>query len=538
MIITDKITIKITYRNITHFKKLGYNDININDNINVNPSELFDNSPVIISAMCDTCYDINEIQYRTYIHNIKYDGNYYCKKCCHIKSKNTKKEKYGDENYNNIEKRINTNISKYGHTHHNKLKIFTDKIKKTKKEKYGDENYNNVIKSKNTKKEKYGDENYNNQDKLKETLLNRYGVDSIMKLESNRKKIKISKTEKIINKYKDYNIIDIDYDNYEFIYKCTNHISKIPKTIFYNRLATNTSLCTVCNPINDGKSDIENKLLEFIKDNYNGDIITNSRNIIKPYEIDIYLPELNLAFEFNGLYWHNELNKPKNYHKIKSDLCSQKNIQLIHVWEDEWVYKQNIVKSIILNKLGKNDIKVYGRKTIIKEISNNKIIKDFLDKNHIQGFVNSLIKIGLYYDNELVSLMTFGKKRLSMNNKSINNDYEMLRFCNKLNTSVIGGASKLFKYFLTTYNPDEVISYADRSYSNGNLYKQLGLKFIHTTEPNYYYVINNMKKYRFNFRKDILVKQGYDKNKTEHEIMLDRKIYRIYNAGNYKFTYK
>lgn len=114
----------------------------------------------------------------------------------------------------------------------------------------------------------------------------------------------------------------------------------------------------------------------------------------------------------------------------------------------------------------------------------------------------------------------------------------MFRFCNKLNTNVIGGASRLFSYFVKNYNPIEVTSYADRSWSQGELYKKLGFEFISKTEPNYYYVINGVRRYRFLFRKDVLIKQGYDPNKTEHEIMLERKIYRIHDSGNLKFVFK
>jgi len=113
----------------------------------------------------------------------------------------------------------------------------------------------------------------------------------------------------------------------------------------------------------------------------------------------------------------------------------------------------------------------------------------------------------------------------------------MLRFCNRLNTSVVGSASKLFKYFVKTYKPSEIVSYADRSYSEGDLYTILGFKMVSMTKPNYYYIINGIRKHRFGFRKDVLVKQGFDSNKTEHEIMLERKIYRIFNSGNLKFIY-
>lgn len=134
--------------------------------------------------------------------------------------------------------------------------------------------------------------------------------------------------------------------------------------------------------------------------------------------------------------------------------------------------------------------------------------------------------------------MTFGNLRKNMNSKSDSMcQYEMLRFCNKLNTNVIGGASKLFNYFIKKYKPKQIISYADRSYSNGDLYRILEFKFNSITDINYYYIIDNKRYYRFNFRKNILIKDGFDINKTEHEIMLERKIYRIYNSGNLKFIF-
>jgi hypothetical protein len=218
-------------------------------------------------------------------------------------------------------------------------------------------------------------------------------------------------------------------------------------------------------------------------------------------------------------------------------MCEKNNIKLIHIYEDDWMFKQEIVKSRILNLLMKTPNKIMARKCKVKEITDNKLVKDFLEKNHIQGFVGSQIKLGLYHENELISIMTFGKIRKSMGQKSKEKTYEMLRFCNKLNTVVIGGASKLFQFFIKNYDPVEIVSYADRSWSQGNLYKQLNFVYQYKTQPNYYYILNGIRKYRFLFRKDILVKQGYDRNKTEHEIMLERKIYRIYNSGNLKYVW-
>ena len=257
-----------------------------------------------------------------------------------------------------------------------------------------------------------------------------------------------------------------------------------------------------------------------------------NRTMLDKYELDIFIPEHNLAIEFDGLYWHSERFKKNDYHVNKTNLCKDKGIQLIHIFEDEWTYKQDIVKSRLKNILGLTSNKIFARKCQIKEVS-NKDSKIFLNKNHIQGNVNSNIRLGLYYNDELVSLITFGKTRLIMNGNK--NSNELIRFCNKLDTTVIGGADKLLKHFIKQYKPKEIITYADKRWSIGNLYKKLGFEYIHDSNPNYSYIINNKREYRFKYRKDILVKQGYDNNKTEHQIMLERKIYRIYDCGTKKY---
>jgi hypothetical protein len=273
---------------------------------------------------------------------------------------------------------------------------------------------------------------------------------------------------------------------------------------------------------------------DFIK-SLNIKTINNSRKIISPLELDIFIPSHNVAIEYNGLYWHSEINKPSNYHLNKTEMCEKQGIQLIHIFEDEWLYKQDIVKSRLKNILGLTPNKIYARKCVIKEID-IETSKKFLNENHIQGNVNSSIKIGLFYNNVLVSLMTFGKGRIALGGNS--NQFELLRFCNKLESIVIGGADKLLKYFIKTYNPKEIISYADRRWSQGGLYDKLNFIKTHNSQPNYWYINNNRREYRFGYRKSILVKKGFNPNKTEHQIMLDRKIYRIYDCGNiaYKKT--
>ena len=179
---------------------------------------------------------------------------------------------------------------------------------------------------------------------------------------------------------------------------------------------------------------------------------------------------------------------------------------------------------------------IYGRKTKIREVS-SKDSKEFLQNNHIQGNVNASIRLGLYYNHELVSLMTFGKKRKALGSSSEESEYEMYRFCNKLNTNVVGGASKLFKYFVNNHTPKSVLSFADRRYFDGNLYSKLGFDFVGETQPNYYYFKGLERHHRFKFRKDVLVKEGYDSSKTEKQIMIERGYYRIYDCGNLKYIF-
>jgi hypothetical protein len=157
-----------------------------------------------------------------------------------------------------------------------------------------------------------------------------------------------------------------------------------------------------------------------------------------------------------------------------------------------------------------------------------------LNNNHIQGFSSSQLKLGLFYENELVSLMTFGYRYT--NGKK---EYELIRFCNKIDTSVIGSASKLFNYFLNK-NKDinEVISYADISLFDGKLYPNLGFEFNNLSNPNYFWVVEGVRRHRFNFNKKKLIKEGFDKNKTEVEIMQERGYYRVFSCGQEKWIFK
>ena len=317
-------------------------------------------------------------------------------------------------------------------------------------------------------------------------------------------------------------------------------VFKISKSLLYSRIITNKheNVCTKCNPIAENSSILEGELKLFI-DSLNIESSIKNVSLLKGnQEIDIYLPQNKLGIEFNGLYWHSELFKEKNYHLNKTEECEKQGIQLLHVFEDEWLYKKEIVKSIIKSKLNIFENKVFARKCVVKEI-NNDISLEFLNKNHIQGNVNSLIKLGLFYNDELISIMTFEIARKRLGNTTCNNNYYNLnRFCNKINTQVIGGASKLLKYFTKKYKPKSIITYADRRYSNGNLYKKLGFQMIHINNPSYTYFngTEKIRYHRFNYRKERIIKLGwYDDSKSLDETILDHKLYKIYNCGTIKY---
>ena len=247
-------------------------------------------------------------------------------------------------------------------------------------------------------------------------------------------------------------------------------------------------------------------------------------------QLDIYIPSCNFAVEFNGLYCANELYKGRKDHLNLTIECEKKGIRLFHLFEDEWRDNPSVVRSMISNSLNKNPNRVFARKCVVKEVPQHEA-KEFIDRCHIQGYCHSSYRYGLYSNNKLVSIMTFGKHRFRK--KQHDNDiYELLRFCNELNTSVVGGAGKLLNHFIKLHNPAKIISYADRRYSIGNLYEKLGFTRYGVSSPSYFYVINGDRHYRFIYRKDVLIsKYGCTEEETEHSFCLKNKWYRIYDCG-------
>ena len=474
------------------------------------------------------------------------------------KYKKSIKDKFGDEIYYKTEtfkeKRKNSLIKHFGtdnfHSSEDFLKRkdeINNKVKETKRKKYNNENYNNRKKATETCLEKYGVENYAQTQEYKikseKTNIEKYGVSHFSRAPEHKNKIK----ESNLNKYGTHSVSQIHILNFENLneeFVRQNFIKDSRFLIndfeeYFNIICRNTSLTykKQFNIIEPNKSNTC-KTQQIIYDSIRVENkIFNDHHLGK--ELDIYIPDYNLAIEYDGLMFHSEgefihpkFNGPdKNYHLKKTELCLENNIQLFHIFEGEDL---DLWLSMINSKLGLNN-KIFARKCIIKELKSKETI-EFLNENHLQGFCHAKINVGLFYEDKLVSVMSFSEPRF---NKKY--EYELIRFASKRNYTVIGGASKLWKYFVNKYNPNSVITYANRRFSNGDLYYKLGFTFIEKTQPNYFYFKHgDLKLYnRVKFQKHKLknILEIYDENLSEAENMFNNDYRRIYDCGNLKFEW-
>lgn len=305
---------------------------------------------------------------------------------------------------------------------------------------------------------------------------------------------------------------------------------------------------------------MENEVQEILKaidPNIKMDL--NTRSVIAPYELDIYLPEYSIGIECNPTATHNSSRyafehidpgrspTAYNYHKMKTDLCETQGVFLFHIFGYDLKYHREIIVSMLKNLLHKNSHKYYARATYVKLVSPAEA-RQFLSENHRQGIAQSAIQLGLYLKStqELVSLMTFGKMRttIGIDVSDLSECWELVRFCNKLDTSVVGGASKLFAYFVNTYCPKQIRSFSDRSHTKGELYKILGFYEIRRSTPNYvwvdmktdraYHRINAQKRNLKKFLKD----DALDLTKTEKEIMESHGYVQVYDSGTITWEWK
>lgn len=295
---------------------------------------------------------------------------------------------------------------------------------------------------------------------------------------------------------------------------------------------------TGCPECSMSESKWEREMREYVESL--GVTTKKDRSIINPYEIDILIPDKNVAIEANGLYFHSVLggNKSLSYHYDKMKKCEEKGINLIQFFEDEWHQRKDIVKSIIKNKLKLEKNVIYARKCVIKQLE-LKETQLFLDENHLQGNTGSSIKLGLMHNNELVSVMTFVK---ALNEEG---KYELNRFANKMNTIIVGGANKLFGHFIKNYNPKCIISFADLRISKGEIYRTLGFVFENEKtikkSISYYYTNDYVvKHHKRNFQHSKLKNKldKYNPSLSEDENMRMNGYDRIYDCGRMRFVWK
>lgn len=499
---------------------------------------------------CEICQK-NKAKYTSGFH-----GYTACsKECSRIKIEKTCLEKYGSITALNTpeskKKAKLTSMEKYGVDKPSKSKIVRDKMKLTCIEKYGVENFSKtdqfLEKMKKTNSEKYGIDHPSKLEskraEISEKLRNRSDSE---KLEANRKKFETnlkkygSEHYLLSNEYmtnydeqrydnikqrlgENYDVRGSTNSTFNIFHIICGFTFTIPKSTSYRRLLNGHEPCPNCNPIEKSYSKGEKELLSCISEIYSGEIIENTKRIISPYEVDIFLPEFNLAIDYNGLYWHSDAKVNNDYHVKKQFTAEKKGISLIYIWEDWWYHKRNIVESVLKNKLGLSE-KIYARKCKISA-TKSKDERDFFNENHIQGYSNSSVCYALTFDDEIVLSMSFSKTKND-------GEWKVEKLASRAGVVVIGGTEKLFKYFLNSHNPSTISTYSLNDLFDGKIYEKLGFRFGGMTEPSYFYSKGYERFNRLQFQKHKLVNIGHDASKTEKEIMNELGYKVIYNSGN------
>jgi len=473
-----------------------------------------------------------------------------------VKSLNTLIEKYGsiDEAYKHrVDAYKKTCLEKYGVDNSSKRQefkdylklnnpIFKDEYKEKAKQSYTREKHIaaarkvseymkendlykiNAKKCAETKLARYGNSAYTNHEQSEVTMLSKYGVKSGLNIAIQKRIKQIAD-----DGYVTIGELSETYGYYPEGIEIILKENKIPIKVYGNwRCALRNSLPTdfeeiIHNHRFSYRSNGEKEMYDFVK-SLDETAINNDRTILKPKELDIFVPSKNIAIEFDGLFWHKDENL-----LIKTNQCADKGIRLLHFYEDEWEYKKDICKSIISSALGIFEQRVYARKCKIKNLSTDEY-NNFLDNNHIQGFINTPIRIGLFYNEELIQCIGIGKSRYSAD------EFELYRMCTKLNHQVIGGFSKLLKHLCKYYNINILYSYVDRRLFDGNGYKKIGFSILKETKPSYFYFKNLKRENRIKYQKHKLKKilENFDDSLSEIDNMKNNGFALIYDCGTYK----
>lgn len=479
------------------------------------------------------------------------DGPASCLMCKRASSSLKWHPKYGYTKYCCIEcKRkgtVSTNLQIYGHRSPSGSSTVKQSVVKTNQLRYG-KNFaeERLERSRKTCLSKYGSENpWGNKqirEKISYTMMERYGVENISSLESTSTKREQTWKEKYGKSHPNQRhladetlvvINDIEWIREQLKTRSVNEISKslgVATTTLYKKIIEfNIELPKTFS------SEGERELSTWITTLTDDVVLTRNKTIFGT-EIDIVIPNHQVAIEFNGNYWHSEINgKTKTYHIQKTQKCTQKNVSLLHIFEHEWTFKRPIIQSIIKQRIGCIDKKIYARQCKVITVTKDRQ-KTFLDENHLQGYVPCEIAYGLEFDSSLVMIMTFGLPRY---NKKY--DWELLRMCSLCDVLVIGGASKLFNYFTRIHEARSVVSYSDQRLfyrcAAPSSYERMGFVWSHNSAPNYFYFkrgnpLRLLSRVKFQKHKLKKVLATFDSKLTEWENMKNNGYDRIWDCGN------
>jgi len=313
-------------------------------------------------------------------------------------------------------------------------------------------------------------------------------------------------------------------------FSCSIHgEAELPSETFKWRAKRFLTPCTTCLRPHLVGSASQHELADWIQ-SLGFNVKENDRSLITPYEIDITIPEKKIGVEYHGLYWHSSADKgEKRQHLMKTEMVEAKGWTLIQIFEDEWLTKKDIVKSVISSKLGVTK-RIYARKCQLDLEISPLEEKSFLDEHHLQGSVRSDRRAGLRFEGKLIALASTGRSRFKQN------ETELLRFCTIKGMTLVGGLSRLLK----ALNEKDLITYADRRYSVGRGYLAAGFTKITTTSPSYFYTDLAKRYGRMRFQKHKLkaVLSNFDSSKTEMENMLAHGYRIIWDCGTIKFKYR
>lgn len=282
---------------------------------------------------------------------------------------------------------------------------------------------------------------------------------------------------------------------------------------------------------------LRNMVMEILPDE---EILFNVRDVCPGnIELDIYIPGRQLAIEFNGIYWHNVMiNDDKFRHRKKSEACNRLGIRLLHVWEDHFLQKPDIIRSIIKNACGQSK-KIGARNCDVVELQAAEANK-FLTENHLNGYIRCSNNYGLVHNKKIVAVMSFGAKRFGARG---DNCWELYRFASKTGLQISGGASKLFKHFINSINPEQVVSFADLSLGGGDVYLNIGMAEDTTTAPSYFWAntASPSRLSRFKTQKHKLpelIGDRFDQSLTEEENMKKIGWFKLWDCGHRRFVYQ